>query len=139
MSLSLVKEPAVTDLFARLANKPFFTSWGPVSPAAISAAESTLGLTFAEDYREYVGVCGVASFDGHELTGICPFPRLDVVEVTQEERRFNPGIPNGLYVVEQAHIDGIVAWQSASGEVYRTSPGTGPFKLCDSLSEYINL
>ena len=116
-----------------------FRSLGSVSPDAVSAAEKALGLAFAEDSREYVEAYGTAWFDGHELTGVCPFPRLNVVEVTQDERLYNPDIPHNLYVIEQAHIDGIVIWQSSSGEMYQTSPGSKPLKLCNSLNEYIDL
>lgn len=33
--------------------------------AAVEAAEKALGLTFAEDYREYLLECGAACADGH--------------------------------------------------------------------------
>lgn len=66
---------------------------------------------------------GVASYEGHELTGVCPFPRLSVVSVTQQERAANPAIPSAWYVLEQTNIDDLVIWQDASGAVYQAMPG----------------
>jgi hypothetical protein len=42
-----------------------------------------------------------------------------------------------LYVVEQANIDGIVIWQSETGEVFQTMPNALPIKISDSLLEYL--
>lgn len=109
------------------------------TPSEVSQAEQALHLAFSPEYREYLSAYGVASADGHEFTGICASPRLNVVNVTREERETNPGVPDDWYVVEQAHIDGIVIWQSEKGEVYQTQPGAEPFRLCASLAEYINL
>lgn len=99
--------------------------------------ETTLGVMFTEEYREYILVFGVASANGHELTGLCRSPRLNVVEVTMAERKNNANVPNDWYVVEQANIDDIVIWQASSGEIYQTAPGVQSCKLCDSLSEYV--
>ena len=65
----------------------------------VAMAEQTLGVTFAADYRDYVTALGVASYEGHELTGVCPFPRLNVVSVTRQERAANPAIPSSWYVL----------------------------------------
>ena len=117
----------------------FFSKGMAKSSEEISRAETVLNLHFAPEYREYLSACGVASADGHEFTGICASPRLNVINVTQEEKAETPDIPADWYVVEQAHIDGIVIWQSATGEIYQTRPGAKPFRLCSSLAEYINL
>ena len=53
----------------------------------ILSAEKALALRFAADYREYVSAFGAASYCEHELTGICKSARLNVVDVTQDERR----------------------------------------------------
>lgn len=75
---------------------------------------------------------------GHELTGICKAARLNVVDVTQDERQYN-SVPVDWYVIEQTNIDGIVIWQTASGTIYETCPGSEADKICDSLEEYISL
>jgi len=103
----------------------------------IAAAEEELKLSFSVEYREYLLAFGCASVYGHELTGLGASERLDVVAVTEEERRFCPSIPNGFYVVEQTHFDDIVIWQSESGEIFRTCCDSQPVKIFDSLYEYL--
>jgi hypothetical protein len=105
----------------------------------IKQAEFSLGLTFSTEYQEYLQTFGVATTDGHEFTGLCVSARLNVVDVTLSERENNPTIPLSWYVVEQANMDGIVIWQSGTGEVYQTIPYASPEKLCESLSKYLVL
>ncbi len=116
-----------------------FHSLSGASQEDIRFAEKALGLKFADEFRRYASRFAVASFYGHELTGVCNFPRLSVVDVTLSERAANPAVPMDWYVVEQAHIDGIVVWQSSAGEIYQTMPGAAPIKLCESLCAYLEL
>lgn len=110
---------------------------GGVSEKDIEAAEMALGLTFAEEYRDYLLNCGIATAGGHEFTGIGKSRRLNVVNVTQEYRRKNKNIPDDLYVVEELGIDKIVIWQSTSGEIYQTVAESKPEKIADSIAEYL--
>ncbi len=126
------------EIIKMMQEKPAFHARSAASDEEIQAAENALGLQFAKDYREYVAAFGAASFAGHELTGICKPDRVNVVAVTLEER-YNMAVPADWYVLEQAHIDGIVLWQNIVGAVYQTSPNTKPKKLCESLAEYIEL
>ena len=103
----------------------------------ISLAEKDLQLVFHKDYKEYVSNFGFISYGSHELTGICSFPRLNVVNVTQEERKYNPSIPQQYYVIEQTNIEGIVVWQSPEGNVYQSTPDHPLKQIATSLSEYI--
>lgn len=114
----------------------FFSKPG-VSDNQISGAQSTLGLEFAKEYKDYLREYAVVSVNGHEITGILPGTRFDVVEVTEEERGCSPDIPTGLYVVEQTNIDGIVIWQDDAGDVYQTTYGSKPEPIYASLDEYI--
>ena len=129
----------MSDIITKLRAKPFFYSLGCVSEVQIVTAEQQLGLKFSGEYREYIAEFGIVSFEGHEFTGICSSPRLNVVDVTLTERNRNPTVQEDWYVVEQANIDSIVIWQSSTGEVYQTMPGVAPVKLCSSLVEYISL
>ena len=110
-----------------------------VSDKAIRSAEEALTLRFSEEYHEYLSELGIAAVNGHEITGICDSPRLNVVDVTISERIRNPTVPPNWYVVEQANIDYIVVWQSSTGEVYQTTPNAPPAKLCKALCEYLEL
>jgi len=129
----------MSDIITKLGSKPFFYTLGCVSEALINTAEQQLGLSFFTEYRKYIATFGIASVDGHELTGICTSPRLNVVDVTSFERNRTPTAQTDWYVIEQANIDGIVIWQSSNGEVYQTSPNADAIKLCDSLCEYLDL
>lgn len=104
--------------------------------AEIESAEKELGINFASDYKTYLKEIGLACFDGHELTGICEDPRLDVVHVTKDQRENNPE-SRSLYVIEEANIDGIVIWQDFSGNIYMTVENSRPKLIAYSLSAYI--
>ena len=80
---------------------------------------------------------GIITYDCHEITGLCNHKRLDVRNVTEYERQVNPDISKDLYVVEQLDIDGVVIWQSSTGEIYRSVPGSEIEKVNNSLEEYL--
>ena len=122
-----------------LKRKPCFMSFDPANNDDIILAENTLCVRFAEEYKEYMEICGFAVYEGHELTGICNSKRLNVVDVTLSERSCSCDECQKWYVVEQINYDGIVIWQSATGEIYRTSYGKRPLRICNSLVEYIGL
>lgn len=124
-------------LIETLKSKKYFRSEEGVTEEQIRAAEIELNLHFADDYIDYVRAFGTASYEGHELTGICSFESLNVVEVTQLERSHLNSIPASWYVIEQVHIDGIVIWQATSGEIYRTVNVGKPKLINNSLLEYI--
>lgn len=121
-----------------LSHKKAFHAMSGVLSDVVECAEGALSLKFASDYEEYLLKYGIASIEGHELTGLGSTKRIDVVENTLLERH-NQAVPSDWYVIEQAGIDGIVIWQSSSGEIYRTMPNAEPIKLCNSLSEYLDL
>ncbi len=122
-----------------LREKPAFVSLSGADFRNIQDAEQTLGLRFSQEYKEYVREFGAASFQGHELTGICDIPYLNVVDITITKKKLMPRIEASWYVIEEAHIDGIVIWQNELGHVYQTSPFGLPKKIADSLLEYIEL
>lgn len=116
---------------------PDFFGLSGASEDQIASAERQLQTRFAEDYRKYLAACGVASVNGHELTGICASARLNVVSVTQEMVSQHPGALPGWYVIEQANIDGIVIWQAPDGTVYQTQPNTEAMQISNGLLAYI--
>lgn len=119
-----------------LRNAPDFIGGKGCDTTAISNAEQQLGVRFAPDYRLYLQKFGLACFDGHELTGICKTSRLNVVDVTLDERKRCPDTA-GWYVIEQTNVDGIAIWQAPSGEVYQMMPGVSARKICNTLTEYV--
>lgn len=108
----------------------------PATPEQIENAEKQLGLNFAQEYKEYVEKYGAISAKGIELTGITPFSRLNVVEVTKSERGLN-NIPSNLYVIENVAIEGIVLLQNTLGEIYELNESSKLQKRYNSLCEYI--
>ena len=128
----------MNDLIKKISEMPNFRKTGGVSKDKITEAQDILRLKFADDYKKYLEEFGTASFSGHELTGICNHPRLNVIHVTNEEKIINSGISEKFYVIEQSNIDGIVIWQSESGEVYQSIPGQKTIKIAKSLIDYVN-
>lgn len=126
----------MADIVKLMQKQPDFYAMKGASEEDIKMAEQVLDLRFAADYRKYITAFGVASFAGHELTGVCKSKRLSVVDVTIDERN-NTVVPTDWYVLEQANIDGIVVWQASNGVVYQTAPNAKAEKLCGSLAEYI--
>lgn len=107
------------------------------SEEAVQTCEQQLGLSFAEDYKEYLLQIGLACFDGRELTGICKATRLNVVDMTVSARERYGTIPADFYVIEEVGIDGIIVWQASDGTVYETIPGRPPREISKSLIEYL--
>lgn len=126
----------MSEIYQSLSGLPHFRCMGEADAKEVESAEGALGVTFAKDFREYLGACSLASVNGHELTGICRSPRLDVVSVTRNEREANPGINPTWYVVERTGMDGVVAWQDRDGLVYLVAPGSERVRVSDSLVEY---
>lgn len=127
----------MSEMADKLRVMPDFRSTTRATTAQIEQAEAALGLRFADEYRAYLAACGVATAGGHEFTGICALPRLNVVRVTVDEKHINPTALADWYVVEHLNIDDIVIWQAGTGEVYQTAPGREPMRLCGSLGEYL--
>ncbi|MBR2257857.1 MAG: SMI1/KNR4 family protein [Blautia sp.] len=109
-------------------------AFGAIVFSGIDKAELALGLTFSKDYVEYFKHFGAASFDRHELTGICGSKRLGVVIVTKRFRCKE--IPSDWHVIEEANIDGIINWQDKHGSVYETIPGNKPFKCAHKMYDF---
>lgn len=103
----------------------------------IKEAENKLGLTFSDEYKAYLLEFGCVSMYEHEFTGLNCSKRLDVVEVTLEQRDFISNIPLDLYVIEEANIDGIIICQNNSGEVFCVSPNSVPNKISNSFEQYV--
>lgn len=129
----------MTDICHELESLPEFQGLTGACTAEVDSAQSELELTFADDYRRYLQAYSVASANGHELTGICNFARLNVTLVTSKERPLHPAAESTWYVIERVGIDGALAWQDADGAVFITTPqATSSTKVADSLIEYLN-
>ncbi|MEQ0488289.1 SMI1/KNR4 family protein [Anaerococcus murdochii] len=126
----------MNDIIETSKDAPDFIGGTGRTDVEIERVQKELGIDFATDYKTYLKEIGLACFDGHELTGICEDPRLDVVHVTKDQRENNPE-SRSLYVIEEANIDGIVIWQDFSGKIYMTEGNSKPKLIADSLAAYI--
>lgn len=125
---------ALTNAF--MSRKSFLHGKG-VTSEQIAEAENQLGLSFSDEYREYLTAYGIAAYDGHELTGITKSDRLNVVAVTAEARKNQSGIPDNFYVIEGVGIEELVIWQNEQGEIYGCAPNFKLEKISNSLHDYI--
>ena len=129
----------MTGIIEKMKAYPDFCMFGSVLEESITEAETQLGVKFSDEYKTYISTFGIASMRGHEFTGICKSPRLNVINVTQSERKDHPDIPNDFYVIEQLNIDDVIIWQTQSGEVFQTVRGGKPQVIAVSLSAYLDL
>ena len=129
----------MSELTVAMQQLPLLFFKGKVDLGEIKKAEKMLKVVFAREYVEYVHEYGFVTYHGHELTGLCQSKRLNVVNVTIEERENNPDVPHNLYVIEQTHIDDIVIWQDESGMIFQTARQGKPRKIEKSLKEYLQL
>lgn len=116
---------------------PGFVGGRGADVSSVEDAQKILGLLFSADYRSYLLAFGTMLCEGHELTGISSSARVDVVSVTQRARELEPQVPDDLYVIEDAAIDGILIWQDRKGTVWQTLPGRCPERIADSLIDYL--
>lgn len=123
----------INNIIERLDNLVYLK---PATLEQINNAEKELGLQFSDEYKQYLSKYGVISAYGIELTGIIESPRLNVVEVTKNERDLRV-IPSDMYVVENVGIEGIVLLQNNLGEIYELSENNSIKKIYNSLFEYI--
>lgn len=108
-----------------------------VSKDDINSAEEELGLKFAPEYKEYLIEFGIASGNGHELTGLVDSPLVNVVQVTKKAKATNKNIPEDLYVIEDPAIDKVLIWQNSKGELFKTIKDSIPEKINFEFVDYI--
>ena len=105
----------------------------------ITTAANNLGLQFSEEYTEYLREIGLCVIDGHELTGISDEKRTNVVDVTKEQRKFNPLVPENMYVIEETDMDYVVIWRDEKGKIYKTGYNEKPVKIAESIADYYKI
>ena len=120
-----------------IASQPGLVHLEAATVNQIDNAQKELSLRFSKEYCDYLSKYGVASFELHEMTGICASDRLNVVSITKRKKKENAEIPNGWYVVEDLDIDDVIIWQDEQGMVYQTIGGKNMQKIANSLAEYL--
>lgn len=124
----------IKSIISKLPNMEFLQ---PASENQIRSAEEQLGLRFADEYREYLSFFGMAWSDIIAISGICEDEDYEVVNLTNKIKKTHLGIPANFYVIEDVGVDGLVIWQSSTGEIYQSIPNSNPVKIFDSLSDFL--
>lgn len=125
---------SIIDVIGKLENLKHLKG---ASREEIKNAERILNLSFALDYKKYLGTYGTIIAIGIELTGLNVSPRINVVDVTLNERKINPNIPSNMYVIENTAIEGILILQNEKSEIFELNNVGIIKKIYNSLSEYI--
>lgn len=94
-----------------------------VSKEEVRSAELKLGFSFPEEYKAFLMKCGVLSFGAHEMFGLGVDGYLNVVESTMSERRLGSALPEGLVVIENLGIDGLLTVLDSEGKVFSFRDG----------------
>lgn len=110
---------------------------GGVDELTIKESEDKLNLRFSEEYKKYLAEFGVATFASTELTGIVASKRLNVVDVTNEEKSTDPNFPENMYVIEMTGFEGLDILQDENGIIYEFIPYRGTKQIAGSLAEYL--
>lgn len=107
----------------------------PATEDEIADAENIINVVFADDYRKYLLNFRTMSAYGVELTGICPVKWLNVADVTLYARE-EYNLPEEYYVIENLHINDILAIQNSEGTVFLFRNGVVK-EEANSLEEYL--
>ena len=104
----------------------------------IKEASKSLGISFPDEYIDYVKAFGAISFYGTEWMGLNVDGYLNVVEATKQERELNPFFPADCFVIENQGIDGLVVAADEKGRVFCIQYKTKKL-VCNSISEYVDI
>ena len=137
LDLTKLKEVFIMNIIKTIKGKEGMRALTGVTLEQISDAEIQLGLSFADDYKEYLKEFGMISYGSHELTGIVNSKRLNVVDVTLNERISNPAFPKDMYVIESTDYDGLIYLQKEDGTIFEMRPLSIVRLKYHNLSEYI--
>lgn len=110
---------------------------GPVSYGLIIKSESSLGVKFAEDYKLFLRNFGDMLYAHNEILGLNTDHLDDCVSWTLEAREEDETIPDNLYVISSAGIDGVLYLQGTDGVVYQHIPFSECTKKADNLEAFI--
>jgi hypothetical protein len=125
----------MSDIITVIGSLKGLVSLQGASKDAVTAAEQSLGLSFAADYRTYLEKYGLISARHIEITGLAEPKRLNVVSVTLAERQKNQ-LPQDMYVVEDSGIEGVLILQNGIGEMYEFQ-NRQTKKIYNSLADYL--
>jgi len=101
-------------------------------------AQKELGITFPEEYVDYVRNFGCIDFGSTEWTGLNIEGRLNTVYATKNEQSVNESFPTGFFVLENLGIDAKLIIVNEVGKVYLLQYEKKEL-ICNSISEYLDI
>lgn len=110
---------------------------GPVSQGLIIKSQSSLGVKFSDEYLALLRNFGNMFYKHNEVLGLTTEHIDDCYSYTAEAREEDPTIPQNMYVISSAGIDGILFLQDAEGNVYQHTPFGECKHMYDSLEAFI--
>ena len=120
-----------------LNNDELFRHGNGIEKDKITEAEQSLGVLFADSFKQFLQYYGGASYEAQEFAGLIGDTRPTVICLTKEAKEKNKNIPSDMYVIEQTDYDNIVLLQNQAGKVYYASDNDKPCLYYDTLEEYL--
>lgn len=109
---------------------------GGCSQEDIQVAEQKLGLSFPEEYKNYLLKYGSVRFNGVELCGLNATGYLNVVEATEQEKSVNTSFPDKMFVIEDLGVDAKLIIGDEKGNIYLLQRDKKRL-VCASFLEYV--
>lgn len=128
----------------RLYQLPGIEPAGRAESEDIIKAENELGISFPDEYIEYLREFGCVTFFGGALskwTGVGGSdPDCDVIEVTKKARVAHPTFPRDCFVLECREREGFII-VNPDGQVFlfREKEYVNPLPICQTLSDYVTV
>lgn len=122
-----------TELFTKIEG---LKALGGCSKDDIKAAEQRLGLSFPEEYKNYLLEYGTARFNGVELCGLNSTGYLNVVDATEQEKNVNTAFPDKMFVIEDLGVDAKLIIGDEKGNIYLLQRDRKRL-ICASFLEYV--
>lgn len=110
---------------------------GPVSQGLIIKSESSLGVKFSPEYTIFLRNFGNMLYNHNEILGLNVDHFDDCVSWTLEAREEDESLPENMYVISTAGIDGILYLQNTEGIVFQHIPFSPCTRKANSLEEFI--
>jgi cell wall assembly regulator SMI1 len=121
--------------------EPFFKAGG-VDEASIDAAQAELGVTFIDDYRQFLRIYGGALIGPYPVYGLARVEPMDeslwsVVTVTQHFRRQEWPEVGGWYVISMDHAGNPIGVDESGNVVTYDHDAGARALVAESFEDYL--
>ena len=112
------------------------TSTGGVEKFVIESAEHQLGMTFSDDFVEYLTQYGTVELGSSELFGLGVTGYRNIVYATNKERSLSDKFPTKYVVIYNLGINSILILLGEDGCIYEYTPKRLR-KIFDSFTQWV--